>query len=327
MEDKNGIPNKKKRKGKILKYTLLVLLVLVLGVGGFAAYEYNRVQPQNHFKTVPNVTENKPVTTSGVFNVLLLGSDARPGDKLSHTDSMVILHVNLNKHEYHMISIPRDTRVYLDGYGYTKITSAQYITQANKGTQAGIEEAIHQVKSLTGLDINYYVETSYWGFQDMVNAIGGITMNVPFDVTLTHPWFKEDLNMVIKQGTHTFDGKMAAEITHERYSVPGTDYGRQRLQAEALIGIIKAVEDPANITKLPDLVKTLPQYVIATNLTTEDMLSFGLAAKGFERNQLQYYQVPGTSKSLYDDVLKNNNSQIVLNKEKMQEVVDAHFKN
>lgn len=324
-----GSRNKRKLKRKYrIRRILFVLLILFVGAGAFAAYEFYNLNPNNHFRKVPVVGGNKAVVANGVFNVLLLGSDARPEDTVSHTDTIVLMHVDFNKKEYKMISIPRDTRVYLEGQGYTKLTSAQYITQVNKGTIAGVEETVKIVSELTGLTINYYAETDYRGFRNLVDAIGGkINMNVPFQVTLTHPWNPVYQNKVIKPGYQAFDGEMVVEITHERYSLPGTDYGRQELQKEALVGIAKEVENPANIGKLPGLMKQLPNFLIATNLSTEDMLSFALAAKGFDAKQLQYFQVPGEGQNLYDDVLQADNSQIVINKEELKKTIDANFKN
>ena len=100
---------------------------------------------------------------------------------------MMLVHVDLNKNEFHAVSIPRDTRVHLNGYGYTKLTSVQYVMQAKQGAQKGVEAAVGAVSELMGVPINYYVETNYWGFQAMVDAVGGINMNVPFDVKLNPP--------------------------------------------------------------------------------------------------------------------------------------------
>ena len=93
-------------------------------------------------------------------------------------------------------------------------------------------------------------------------------------------WRKK--NKVISTGTHSFDGKMVAEVVHERYSLASGEYGRQKLQEEALKGIAKKALSPNNITNLPSLVKSIPDFVIATNMSTQDMLSLGLAAKDFD---------------------------------------------
>lgn len=117
----------------------------------------------------------------------------------------------------------------------------------------------------------------------MVDAVGGIDMNVPFDVKLTHPWYSENKNKVISTGTHALNGKMVAEVVHERYSLKNGEYGRQKLQEEALKGIAKKALSPSNINNLPSLVKSIPDFVIASNMSTSDMLSLGLAAKTSNR--------------------------------------------
>lgn len=323
---------KKNRKWKIVGFTILGILILLIAGFGF---EYYQLQPKTHFTSVPVVSSGKTNSKAPaenvkikepVLNILMIGSDERKGHNIGHSDSMMLLHVDLTKNEFHAVSIPRDTRVHLDGYGYTKLTSVQYIMQATRGAQKGVEAAVNAVGELTGVPINYYVETNYWGFQAMVNAVGGIDMNVPFDVTLTHPWYVENQNKVITAGSHSFDGKMVTEVVHERYSLKNGEYGRQQLQEEALKGIAKKALSPSNITKLPTLVKSIPDFILASNMSTSDMLSLGLAVKDFDPNkQLTYHQIHGVGKTIYDDILKANNSQIVLDPQQIKDIVSKYF--
>lgn len=321
---------KPKKSHKRLRYTLLILAILLLSATGFGAYAYQRLNPQNHFKNLQAIgvspTSNYKAK-AGVFNVLLIGTDARKGDPAGHTDSMVLINADLNKHTYNLLSIPRDTRVYMQGYGYTKLTTVQYISQIKHGTQAGIVDTVKTISNLTGVPINFYAETNYWGLQYMVDAIGGIDMNLPFDVTLTHPWYAEDNGLTFKAGTHSLNGKMVTEIVHERYSLPGTDYGRQQLQEEALIGIAKKIVQPANVTKYPALSNSLSNFLVATNMSQEDMISMGLGIKSdFHPNQqIHYRQVKGTNVVMYDDVLQANNDQVVLDSGQLQSVVQQYF--
>lgn len=340
LQSREEYRKSKKRRRKGLKYTLLVLLLFVLGATGAGAYEYHRLSPQNHFKNLKAIGEThsshsgknsapKYKQKSGVFNVLLIGSDARKGQTASHSDSMVLIHADLNNHTYNMLSIPRDTRVYMDGHGYTKLTSVQYISQVNNGQKQGIIDAVKAISNLTGVPINYYAEINYWGLQDMVNSIGGITMDLPFNVTLTHPWYSQDKGMTFSAGMHHLNGRMVTEIVHERDSVPGTDYGRQRLQEEALIGIAKKVMKPSNLKDLPALAGSLSKFLIATNMTTQDMISVALGVKSdfHPRQQIHYRQVKGKSEVLYDDILQANNDEIVLNPGQLKSVIKKYFTN
>ncbi|MCL6600873.1 MAG: LCP family protein, partial [Alicyclobacillus macrosporangiidus] len=137
----------------------------------------------------------------------------------------------------------------LPGYDETKITHANYLAELKGSESAGIQATLQAVSDLTGLTINYYAETDYWGLQDIVDAVGGISMDVPVDVKLTHPWYHEDYGKVIPKGEHFLDGKMVTEIVHERYSLPDGEFDRQRLQEAALVGIAKQVLQPGNVTK------------------------------------------------------------------------------
>ncbi|MED1471939.1 LCP family protein [Bacillus salipaludis] len=319
---------KRKSKRKIVGFSILGVMVIVIAA---LAIGYQQLQPKNHFKNVPVVSltnSNQTVKSpkDSEFNVLLIGSDQRKGDQAGHSDSMMLVHVDLQKNEYHAVSIPRDTRVHLDGYGYTKLTSVQYIMQSTKGKKEGVEAAVKAVGELTGVPINYYVETNYWGLQSMVDAIGSIEMQVPFNVTLTHPWYKENKNKVIQAGIHTFDGKMVTEVVHERYSLNNGEYGRQQLQEEAMKGIAKKALEPSNITKLPSLVNSISDFIVATNMSTSDMLSLSLSVKDFDPNkQLTYHQLHGKGKSMYDDILKADNSQIVLDHQQIKVIISKYF--
>lgn len=315
-------------KWKIIGFSLVgVIFISIVAI----AYEYYQLQPKNHFTTVPvvdgdknNPQQEEPKEVkidTPMFNILLIGSDQRKGQKAGHSDSMILVHVNLDKNQFQAVSIPRDTRVHLDGYGYTKLTSVQYIMQSKHGAQKGVEAAVTAVNELMGVPINYYIETNYSGFQAMVDAVGDIEMNVPFDVKLTHPWYAKNKDKVITAGTHTLEGQMVTEIVHERYSLKNGEYGRQQLQVEALKGIAKKALSASQVTKLPALIKSTSEFVVATNMATTDMISFGLAVKDINLDQqLTYHQLKGTGKTMYDDILKANNSQIVLNQQQINDI-------
>lgn len=327
---------KSRKRHRVLRYVLLTLAFLLVAGTAFGFYEYHRLKPENHFsnlKTIGSAANNTNLKNykekAGVFNVLLIGSDARKGNTVSHTDSMVLIHADMNNHTYNMLSIPRDTRVYMQGVGYTKLTSVQFLGQLKSGTKAGITDAVAAVSNLTGVPINYYAETNYWGFRSMVDALGGITMKIPFDVTLTHPWNKKYKNMVIKKGTHELNGTMVSEVVHELDSLPGTDFGRQRLQEEALIGIANKVMQPANLTKLPALSRSLSKFLIATNLSTSDMISLGLGVKSdyHPRKQIHYFQLKYKSVVMLDDALQAQNDEVVLDTQQLQQIIQQNFMN
>ena len=314
---------KLKKKWKVI-FSFLGIIIVAAAVIGF---EFYQLQPKNHFKTVPVVgsatttgnqgnTQTAPNDTS--FNILIMGSDEQTGETIGHSDSMMLAHVDLSKNQINAISIPRDTRIYLDGYGYTKLTSAQYIMQANYGTKQGIIDAVKVISNLTGVPINYYVETNFNGFKAMIDSLGGVHMTVPTKVKLWNKW--------IEPGNYLFDGNAALALARERHSLADGDYGRQQEQFEIIKAIGETALSPSNIPKLPALVKSLSSYLIATNMSTSDMISLGLAEKNFNPNtQLHYQQIPETPESLYDDILKANNDELVVNQQQMKALISKYF--
>lgn len=324
------------KRRHILLGSVLLTVILVISM---ASYGLTRLQPRQHFenlkpvgKPTPSVSPIQSAETQipprqGVVNILLIGSDQRPGENAGHSDSMVLVHANLNTHQYSLLSIPRDTRVHLPGSGYTKLTSVQYIQQIHRGSNQGIVDAVQSVSTLTGVPIDYYVETNYTGLEKIVDAIGGIEMDLPFSVTLTHPWHPQLAGKQFAKGKHFMDGQAVAEVVHERDSVPGTDYGRQQLQGQALIGLAKATLNPHNLLRLPVFYDSLPSFLVATNLSKWDMLSLALGARGdfHPEQQIHYYQLLGTSETLRDDILGSYNNQVVINPYVLQQTIQNHF--
>jgi len=262
----------------------------------------------------------------GTFNVLLLGVDARAAGQASRSDSIIVVHVNLKSHQYNAISIPRDSRVDLPGYGWTKITHANFMAELNGGSlTSGARAAIQAVSNLTGLTINYYAETDVMGLTGMVNALGGIEMNVPFPVTLTHPWYGKEGGDTIPAGMHFLTGETVSNVTHERYSLPNGDFGRQQLQEEALIGIAKGVTKPRNLPKLPSLIRSLSRFVVTTNMSSVDMLSLAMGAGHFHSDELHYYQVPGQSAYERDPILGQDEYYWIPDMAALRKIIRSDF--
>jgi LCP family protein required for cell wall assembly len=333
-------PAKKRGRAKrILGYTGLALAFIICAGGGVGLYEYHQLQPKNYItpKTRPVLatgTKEQSKQGNGTFNMLLLGSDARAtgsstdlSNAASHSDSMILVHIDLNKHQFNMVSIPRDTRVYLAGYGYTKLTSVQYMDQVNHGEKQGIIDTVKAISQLTDVPINYYAETNYSGLQNMVNTVGGITMNLPFPITINHAWYPQDNGKSFTAGPHFVDGRMAFELTHTRDGLPGTDFGRQRLQEAVLVGIAKKIMSPSEVTKLPALSKSLRRYLVATNMPPQLMISIGIGMKGFfnTSQDIHYEQLFGKSEMVYNDVLKACDEEIILPKSEIQMLGKKNF--
>ncbi len=166
------------------------------------------------------------------YYVLLLGSDAREGDTVSRTDTMILCRIDPIQAKVTMVSIPRDTMVTIEGHGTQKINAAY--------AYGGAAGAAAAVKSLLGVSINHVALIHFDGVQTLVDALGGVTVNVPVDIN--DPSYT---GLVMSAGTYTMDGKTALLFSRVRHGFANGDYQRQQDQRILIEAIMKkALSNP-----------------------------------------------------------------------------------
>jgi LCP family protein required for cell wall assembly len=180
---------------------------------------------------------------TGTINVLVMGVDARPGapiDIAVKADAIVVLHLNPETKSCRILSIPRDTRTELPGYGQSKINHALLV--------GGIPYERLVVEKLLGITMDHYALIDFAGFQELVDAVGGVTMTVPEAMTLPG-------GVKLKAGTQVLDGEQALAYARNR-SGPEGDIGRIKRQWAVMRGLISATDGR-------DLVKDVNQLLPA----------------------------------------------------------------
>ncbi len=272
---------KKKHRQKLLILaaslaTLLLTFVVVMGMSGFF---------QDSSADDEEITEEQvePVDKStGKINILILGVDK---DGL-RTDTMIVASYDLDAEKVNLLSIPRDTRMYV-GSRYQKINAAHAITQSGKikGPQGSIEA----VTRLTAIPINYYVEFSFDAFKKAIDALGGIDFYVPRDMNYEDP--VQDLYIHLKEGQQHLDGDKAEQLVRFR-RYPEGDIARVRMQQEFLKAVAEQKLNSSIITKLPDLFTVLKDE-IDTNFTLLDMTKYGANLMDLKAENVTMYQLPG----------------------------------
>ena len=170
-------------------------------------------------------TEEITLTKQDPFSVLVLGVDEREGDS-GRSDTMIVLTVNPNQNSIKMLSIPRDTRTEIVGHGT--------VDKINHAYAFGREEmSIATVENLLDIPIDYYVKVNMEGFQDIVDAVGGIQVNNELDFTNGGHHYKT--------GLITLDGEEALSFVRMRYDDPNGDFGRQERQRQVIQGVVHRV--------------------------------------------------------------------------------------
>lgn len=188
------------------------------------------------------------------FSVLMLGVDERSGDK-GRSDTMIVLTVNPNNKSIKMLSIPRDTRTEIVGKGFED--------KINHAYAFGNEEmSMATVENFLDIPLDYYIKVNMEGFKDIVDAVGGITVNSSLAFNQGGHKFAE--------GANNLNGDAALAYVQMRKQDPNGDFGRQDRQRQIIQGVIKKGISVNSLTNFDDIFGALGKNV-RTNMTFAEM--------------------------------------------------------
>lgn len=263
---------------------LLAAVFLLLGSGYclarsfFALPESADVQPPGQVSG----DEEKPAL-SGRLNILLLGVDTRESEPVARADTLILASVDPDKKRAVVVSIPRDTRVMIPGVGWEKINATS--------VYGGYELTTKVVSKLLNVPVDYYAACNYQGFIDIIDTLGGVTVNVEKNMYHYDPEEDGIWTINLKKGRQRLDGRQA--LMYVRYR--GYDLGditRTQHQQNFLRALVDEVMQPATIAKLPKLVPKVFKC-IDTNLGLNDMVKLARAAQSFSEYDIVSQTLPG----------------------------------
>lgn len=277
---------KKKRRNKMLLYTLIGIL-LVCYTLFWKAYNdvsrtsnniFNNLNTNNKRESEIVIDATQPIS----FAFLGVDNGAQGRDTLTgRSDAILIGTVNPKTRTTTLVSIPRDTYSLMVDYEpyegmpyYDKLTHAYAFGEA--------EMAINSIQELVNIPIDYYVEVNMQGLMDIVDALGGVTVTSPLTFDYQENYFTEG-------ETRLLNGKEALAFSRMRKTDPEGDFGRQKREKI----VIKAIMDKAlslgTLTNYKSILQTVEDNV-KTNLTFKDMtdmfLTYGKSLENFETENL-----------------------------------------
>ncbi|MCT6851135.1 MAG: LCP family protein [Staphylococcus epidermidis] len=273
--NKKKAPKKHMKTWKKVTLWIIGIIVVLLGVGAFAAYHKvskvaNEVYKPSGAKTVRDADEvlknKKPVS------ILFMGTDTDFGGRTDkgRTDSMMVVTLNPKTNTTTMVSIPRDMKVNLPDfpqYSPSKINAAY--------TYGGVKEAINAVESHFNIPIDYYVTLSLGGLKKAIDQVGGVDVVSPltFDYEGEH-YTKDKLEHM--------DGTKAMWFSNMRYQDPQGDYGRQARQRLVLTALMKKAISYKTVVNT-DFLDSI-SHNLKTNLTMSDMTQLALNYRKTNQN-------------------------------------------
>ena len=271
------IPPRRKNKKRFWPY-LAVFFAFVLAAVAGAMFASSSLLD----KPLETAAEEGMLTAKDKSTIMIMGVDER-GDDVGRSDTLMIATLDPKKDQAALLSVPRDTRVKIKGHGYDKINAAYAYGGHNltKGT----------VESFLGVPMDHYVIINIQAFQRIIDAIGGIDIDVEKRMYYEDPW-DDDGGLVInlQPGMQHMDGKTA--ITYVRFRDEEGDIGRIGRQQKFMKAVMEKITSPAIITKLPSVIKEVMSSV-KTDLSFRQLLEFAGTLKEAQKNGLKTDMVPG----------------------------------
>jgi LCP family protein required for cell wall assembly len=238
-------------------------------------------------RTARKASGSPGVASTGTFFLLVIGSDARPGESPEATrgDSLHIVGVNPAKHAVSILGIPRDSFVPIPGIGTRKINEALF--------WGGPNLVVRTVEQLTGVAIDAYVLTGFQGFQDLVNAVGGIAVDVPYRMSdpYSHARFAP--------GMRHMNGRLALAFSRDRHDVPGGDFGRSMNQGRMLISALRQLK--TDVAKNPASMLNwiaAGARILRSDLSLSDMAEMLLSMPSLDPGTAENRVVSGTGATI-----------------------------
>ena len=269
--------SRRSRRKRSYKRVFAVTAVLVALLLGAAAYMYLGMGLQRKKPAAADL-----MATDATVQVMIMGVDHRAED-IGRSDTLMVLSVDTAKEKASLLSIPRDTRVRIEGNGYDKINHAYAF--------GGHELTKKTVESLLGVPMDYYVMIDVHAFERIIDAIGGVDINVEKRMHYEDPW-DDDGGLVIDlyPGEQHLDGERAMEYV--RYRDEEGDIGRIERQQRFMRAVLEQVASPQILPKLPGILDEI-KAAVKTDLSTGEMLRFVHMLKRVHDNGLASSMLPG----------------------------------
>ena len=267
----------KKKKTRIWPWVVVFLCFLGAAVAG-AMFASNSLLD----RPVAEKVEEGLLMAKDKSTIMIMGVDEREDD-VGRSDTLMIATVDPKKDQAALLSIPRDTRVKINGHGWDKINAA-YAYGGEKLTQRTVEDFL-------GVNMDHYIIINTHAFQKIIDAIGGIDIDVEKRMYYEDPW-DDDGGLVIdlRPGKQHMDGKTA--VTYVRFRDEEGDIGRIKRQQKFMKACMDKITSPAIIPKLPSVIKEVLSSV-KTDLSMRQLLEFAGTLKESQKNGLKTDMVPG----------------------------------
>jgi LCP family protein required for cell wall assembly len=229
-----------------------------------------------HAEYVPVLDGSKPIY------VLVIGSDARPDQAVEsqRADSLHILSINPAEHRASIVGIPRDSYVEIPGVGQNKIDAALFY--------GGPDLVVQTVEQLTGLRMDYWAMTGFASFEQMVDDVDGLVVDVPFAMS------DEASKAFFDPGVQRLDGDNALAFARNRHDLPAGDFGRSENQGRLMVAALAQLKKEFNKDPARMLIWVASFVRNGTiTLTLDEVLDLAFTGTAINANKVENVVLPG----------------------------------
>jgi LCP family protein required for cell wall assembly len=215
------------------------------------------------------------------INVLVMGLDYREAesDDVPRTDTMILFSLDPESRTAGMLSIPRDLWVAIPGFDYSKINTAYRLGEVYNVSERGPGLALRTVEEFLGMEIDYYAMVDFLAFENFIDELGGITINLSEKIVID-PLGKHNTTN-LEAGEHLLPGHLALAYARSR-NTTGSDFDRARRQQQVIMAIRDRI---LSAELLPTLIKNSPALYqnlssgISSNLTLVQLVRLAWTAQ------------------------------------------------
>ena len=265
------------RKKRLLVGVVACLVAVFAVCGGLAFAWWNGMANSIALGDRSIAEQLKDPVVSEPYWTLILGSDSRENaQEGSRSDVIILARIDQAAKKVTLVSIPRDTKVIINDQTM-KINAAFAV--------GGATQAIQTIEEYAGIEISHYVEIYFEGFSDLVDRLGGVTVDVPQRASYA--------GVTIEPGLQTLDGKQALTLARNRKTYEDGDFTRtecQRLLVQALVS--KVLQQ--DITQIPDTINAIAGC-FSTDIPLQDLIALATSMQGMGSDSIYMAMAPSTT--------------------------------
>ncbi len=284
-------PQKKQSSNEPSWFLVVMLSGIISGILLFTIGWYLSLsEAERHTVMKKLMSSSDMLSQLNVFHhskvLLVMGVDMPPlGSKEAYrsvrTDTMMLVKVDTTHKKVNIVSLPRDSKVFIPGHGIDKLNAAF--------TFGGPELAVATVEQSMGIDVDNYLVVNLSGVKEVVDALGGV------DVYVEKPMHYKDytakLFINLEPGLHHMDGTQAEGYLRFRHDALG-DIGRIRRQQQFISAVSNKLKDPATILRIKPLLEAANRFTL-TDLPPQDLIGLAVFGKDLTRKDYQVATLPG----------------------------------